>query len=75
MLQSNSMHKTSPSDYPAVVPVVSPHLFDVVGKVVEQRRRLRRAREEERAVRAALGVELGVLLPGEHLRRQGTIQN
>ena len=50
--------------------VVISDLFDVRGYVVQERRRLRRGRVEERVVGAALGVELGVLLLRENLRRE-----
>ena len=48
-------------------------LFDVRGYVVQERRRLRCGRVEERVVGAALGVELGVLLLRENLRRESKL--
>ena len=45
-------------------------LFDVRGYVVQERRRLRCGRVEERVVGATLGVELGVLLLRENLRSE-----
>ena len=53
--------------------VVISDLFDVRGYVVQERRRLRRGRVEERVVGAALGVELGVLLLRENLRRESKL--